>query len=233
MPNALRTAAYTDTELPALIQRMTGDEKHSESAHSTLDVLWCLYNQILNLSPETMAHPDRDRFLLSKGHGPMAYYAVLAAHGFIDEGLLDGFGAFDNPLGYHPDRNLIPAVEIASGSLGHGLPIGIGISVALAARRSAARVFVLLGDGELDEGSNHEAIAFAGRRAGMCLTVVVVDNQSAAHGWPGGIESRFSNEGWSALSVDGHDHRAICSALRRADDHRPHVVVARTLAKGG
>src|ERR671938_2086457 len=101
--------------------------------------------------------PDRDRFLLSKGHGPMAFYAVLAAKGFIPVEHLDTFGQFSSPLGYHPDRMLIPGVEISSGSLGHGLPIAVG--VALAGRRT----FVLVGDGELDEGSNWEAVQYAGR----------------------------------------------------------------------
>ena len=124
----------TYDELPGLMTLMTGDEKHGPSATSTLDVLWVLYDQVLRVSPETIDDPGRDRFLLSKGHGPAAYYAVLAAKGFFPESWLAGFGSAGSPLGYHPDRNLIPGVEIASGSLGHGLPLAVGVAHGLIAR---------------------------------------------------------------------------------------------------
>jgi transketolase len=107
--------------LPRLLGRLTGDEKHDPSSHSTLDVLWVLYDRILRVEAAAPDDPDRDRFLLSKGHGPAAYYAVLAAKGFFPEEWLDDFGSFASPLGYHPDGALVPGVEIASGSLGHGL----------------------------------------------------------------------------------------------------------------
>ena len=226
-------------DLPELMTRMTGDEKHAPSAMSTLDVLWTLYDRVLRLTPEGADAPDRDRFLLSKGHGPMAFYAVLAAKGFIPSAWLDDFGRFDSPLGQHPDRNLIPGVEIASGSLGHGLPIALGVALALDVRADTrARVFVLIGDAELDEGSNHEAIALAGRMRVERLTAVVVDNASAAHGWPsaahgwlGGIERRFALEDWATATVDGHDHSALAAALGGRATVRPRVVVARTSPK--
>lgn len=103
---------YRYADLPRLIGRMTGDEKHSPSAQSTLDVLWVLYDRVLRVDPDHPDDPDRDRFLLSKGHGPVAYYAILAAKGFIDEEDLDGFGRYDSPLGNHPDRVLINGVEM-------------------------------------------------------------------------------------------------------------------------
>src|SRR5882762_2456774 len=105
--------AQTFDELPALLTRLTGDQKHEASATSTLDVLWVLYDRVLRIAPSTVDDPERDRFLLSKGHGPAAYYAVLAAKDFIPESWLDGFGGVDSPLGYHPDRNLVPGVEIS------------------------------------------------------------------------------------------------------------------------
>src|SRR5215831_11004356 len=98
------TPTYGYDDLSGLLTRLTGDEKHDRSALSTLDVLWVLYDRVL---------ADGDRFLLSKGHGPAAYYAVLAAKGLIPVELLDGFGDFDSPLGYHPDRNVAPGVEIS------------------------------------------------------------------------------------------------------------------------
>lgn len=217
-------------DLPRLMSRMTGDEKHGPSATSTLDVLWVLYDRILEVTPTSRDAPERDRFVLSRGHGPMAFYAVLAAKGFFSTGWVDGFGSFDSPLGQHPDRTLVPGVEFASGSLGHGLPVALGMALALEARANSARVFVLVGDAELDEGSNHEAIALAGRLALGRLTAIVIDNSSASHGWPGGIGRRFAIEGWDARTIDGHDHAAIALALAGAPE-RPRAVVAHTRAK--
>jgi transketolase len=213
-------------DLPGLMEEMSGDEKHDHSAASTLDVLWVLYDQVLRISPQSVADDDRDRFLLSKGHAPKAFYAVLAAKGFIDLAELPGFGAFGSILGHHPDRNLIAGVEIASGSLGHGLPIGVGVALGLRARGKTSRVFVLVGDAELDEGSNHEAIAFAGAVGLDRLTVIAVDNSSSTYGWSGGVETRFSREGWSAARVDGRDHRALAQALTAAHPGVPRLVVA-------
>lgn len=230
-PSGTSDLGYDD--LPALMRLMTGDDKHSDAALSTLDVIWVLYDRILNVSPETAGELERDRFLLSKGHGPIAYYAVLAAKGFIPRETLPTFGAFDSPLGYHPDRTLVPGVEISSGSLGHGLPIAVGMALGLRAQaRTRPRVVCLIGDGELDEGSNHEAIAFAGRVGLSRLTVVVIDNRTSSHGWPGGIAARFEVEGWSATTVDGHDHGALESALGRTDPGRPTAVVAVTVSEG-
>jgi transketolase len=212
--------------LTELMTLMTGDEKHAAAATSTLDVLWVLYDRVLRVDPSSTEAPDRDRFLLSKGHGPMAYYAVLAAKGFIGRDELAGFGTYGSPLGLHPDRNLIPGVEISSGSLGHGLGLAVGLALGLDALRSPGRVFCLVGDAELDEGSNHEAIAFAARRPLGRLTCVVVDNRSATHGWAGGIAERFEREGWSSLTVDGRDHVVLERALGAGDGARPHAVVA-------
>jgi transketolase len=218
---------YGYEDLPGLMSLMSGDEKHDHAAASTLDVLWVLYDRVLRLSPKTLGSASRDRFYLSKGHGPMAYYAVLAAKGFLGVDELAGYGGFGSVLGWHPDRNLLPGAEISSGSLGHGLPLAVGTALGLrASGLTGARVFVLIGDGELDEGSNHEAIAFAGRRGLDQLNAVVVDNASATHGWPGGIEKRFSIEGWSATRADGRNHAALEEALTAPHPGRPHVVVA-------
>src|ERR687890_1785808 len=100
--------ATRPSRLDTLLHRLTGDEKHAPSAHSTLDVLWALYDRVLRVSPETADAPDRDRFLLSKGHGPAAYYAVLAAKGFVPEHWLDDLAGPESPLGHHPDRLLVP-----------------------------------------------------------------------------------------------------------------------------
>lgn len=216
-------------DLTTTLARVTGDEKHDPAAQSTVDVLWVLYDRVLYVDPRRPDDPDRDRFVLSKGHGPAACYAVLATKGFIPPDWLDDVASATSRLGHHPDRLLVPGVEIGSGSLGHGLPIGVGMALGLRIQgRERPRVYVLVGDGELDEGSNHEAIAYAGAVGLANLTVVVIDNESARHGWPGGIASRFSVNGWTASTVDGRDHDEIEKALRTTGA-QPHVVVARVV----
>ena len=227
-----QTHEYGHADLPRLMGLMTGDEKHGPAATSTLDVLWVLYDRVLRVGPERMTDPGRDRFLLSKGHGPMAYYAVLAAKGFVPVEWLPGFGSYDSPLGHHPDRVLVPGAEIGSGSLGHGLPIAVGTALGLRAQGlREPRVWVLVGDAELDEGSNHEAIAFAGPAGLESLHTVVVDNSSASHARPGGIAARFEAAGWSTATVDGRDHEALHAAFTAAHPGRPYAVVARVEPK--
>ncbi|MFJ6572733.1 transketolase [Streptomyces sp. NPDC091292] len=226
------THAYGYADLPHLMGLMTGDEKHGPAATSTLDVLWVLYDRVLRVSPGTAGDPERDRFLLSKGHGPMAYYAVLAAKGFVPEDWLPGFGAYDSPLGHHPDRVLVPGAEIGSGSLGHGLPLGVGTALGLRAQGlDGPNVWVLIGDAELDEGSNHEALAYAGPAGLDRLHTVVIDNASASHARPGGIAARFEAAGWSTVTVDGRDHEALYAAFTAPHPGRPHAVVARVESK--
>ncbi|BDM71039.1 transketolase [Streptomyces nigrescens] len=241
-PPRTTPAAGTDTttttgagfaQLPGLMSLMTGDEKHGPAATSTLDALWVLYDRVLRVSPERAADPERDRFLLSKGHGPMAYYAVLAAKGFFPVDWLPGFGSYDSPLGHHPDRLLVPGAEIGSGSLGHGLPLAVGTALGLRAQgRTDPAVWVLIGDAELDEGSNHEALAYAGAAGLDRLHTLVIDNSSATHGWRGGIAARFETAGWSVATVDGRDHRALYEAFTAPHPGRPHAVVARVEPKG-
>jgi transketolase len=215
-----------------LLSRVTGDEKHDPSAHSTLHVLWVLYSAVLRVSPATVDDPDRDRFLLSKGHGPASYYAVLAARGFLPEDQLTGLATASSALGHHPDRKLLAGVEISSGSLGHGLPLAVGTALGLRAQgRTEPRVIALVGDAELDEGSNAEAIAVAARLGLDRLTCVVVDNDSASHGWPGGIAARFAVEGWASAEVDDRDHVALRQALTATATDRPTVVVVRSAPK--
>jgi transketolase len=222
----LETPSLGYDDLHGLMSLMTGDEKHSVAATSTLDVVWVLYDRILNVTPASIDDPARDRFYLSKGHGPMAYYATLAAKGFIPVEWLADWASYQSPLGHHPDRNLVPGVEISSGSLGHGLPLAVGTALGLRAQGMESRVVVLVGDAELDEGSNHEAVELAGALGLESLTVVVVDNRSATYHQPGRIEQRFATEGWSTAAVDGRDHAQLELALKQRTPGRPSVVVA-------
>ncbi|WP_328443001.1 thiamine pyrophosphate-dependent enzyme [Amycolatopsis sp. NBC_00438] len=220
-------------ELPRLISLMTGDDKHQAAAESTVDVLWVLYDRVLDITTGNFREPDRDRFLLSKGHGPMAYYAVLTAKGFLDEAELPTWSDPVSRLGHHPDRRRIPGVEISSGSLGHGLPIALGTALGLRARGLVSpKVVTLIGDAELDEGSNHEAIVVAARDALENLTTVVIDNRSSTRGWPGGIARRFGVEGWETRTVPGRDHDALSDAFTAPHPGRPLAVVAVVEPKG-
>jgi len=215
--------------LDRLLALMTGDEKHSRASYSTLDVIQVLYERVLDVSPDIVDDPGRDRFLLSKGHGPMAYYAVLCDRGFFPESWLPTWGTFDSPLGHHPDRNLVPGVEISSGSLGHGLPLGVGVALGLRGQGLSSRVVVLVGDAELDEGSNHEALELAAALGLDALTAVVIDNRSTSYAVPGRIAERFATEGWQGTTVDGRDHDALEKALAERGVGAPRAVVATVL----
>ncbi len=213
-------------ELRELMTRMTGDEKHTDAATSTLDVLHVLHEDVLRIDPERPEWEERDRFLLSKGHGPMAYYAVLARRGFFPVEELERFLEWDGILGGHPDRNRVPGVEASTGSLGHGLPMAVGVAYALRAKGlDEQRVFVLTGDAELNEGSNWEAILHAGARGLDNLTLVVVDNRSSTVAM-GDIAAKLAAFGWDAATVDGRDHDELRAALSHRADVSTAVVAA-------
>src|SRR3984893_3705486 len=137
--------------LKPLLRDLTGDEKHDSSSHSTLDVLWVLYDRVMRYAPRNPRSEERDRFVLSKGHGPVAYYAILADKGFFPKAELRKFRQRDGILGAHPDRNQVPGVETSTGSLGHGLPMAVGMAMAMRLKKSDRRIFALIGDGECNE----------------------------------------------------------------------------------
>lgn len=207
-----------------LIARASGDEKHDASSYSTLVAIDALYD-VMRFDPKRPRWDGRDRFILSKGHGPIAFYAVLAKHGFFAADQLDQFLTWDGILGAHPDRNRVPGVEASTGSLGHGVPMAVGVAYALRARgASEQRVFVLTGDAELNEGSNWEAILHAGSARLSNLTLIVVDNRSSTVAL-GDIAAKLTAFGWDAVTVDGRDDSALRAAYgRRAGG--PTAVVA-------
>jgi transketolase len=210
----METASPVD-EVLELITLATGDEKHEASSLSTLDVLFVLYEQVLRVDAHNPGWEQRDRFLLSKGHGPLAYYAVLARKGFFPPDELRRFLRSDGILGSHPDRTQVPGVEASTGSLGHGLSMAVGVAYALRARDlHEQRVFVLTGDAELNEGSNWEAILHAGARGLGNLTLITVDNRSSEIEL-GEIAAKLRAFGWDAVTVDGRDHHGLRHALQR------------------
>ena len=132
-------------QLANLMTLASGDEKHDPSAYSTLEVLWVLYDRILNYDASNPQSEDRDRFIMSKGHGPLVLYAILAQKGFFPASELERFLEWEGTLGGHPDRNRIPGVEASTGSLGHGFPMAIGVALGLKAKGIDRRAYVLIG----------------------------------------------------------------------------------------
>lgn len=218
----------TTTDLERIRHLLTyslGDEKHDASAHSTLDVLWVLYDRVMRYNPQNPRSEERDRFVLSKGHGPRAFYTILADKGFFPVSELRTFMKYDSILGAHPDRNKVPGVETSTGSLGHGLPMAVGIAMALQLKKSERRVFVLIGDGECNEGSIWESILQAGNRRLSNLTCITINNHSSSLDL-GDLAAKFAAFGWAATTVNGRDHEQIYAALVHKDETCPTAVVA-------
>ncbi len=210
-----------------LMSLATGDEKHGSSSLSTLDVIWVLYDRILRFDPKNPRWENRDRFVLSKGHGCVSYYAILADKGFFPTSTLKTFMQYDSILGAHPDRNLVPGVEASTGSLGHGLPMAVGMAIALRLKKSDRSVFALVGDGECNEGSIWEAALLAGNLQLSNLTCIAINNHSSSREL-GDLAAKFEAFGWVATTINGHDHEQIFESLSSKDNTRPTAVVAVT-----
>jgi len=205
-------------------------EGHIPSALSILDILWVLYDQVLRYDPKDPESDDRDRFILSKGHGALALYAVLAAKGFFSPSELDHFAAFDSPLGGHPDRNKVPGIEASTGSLGHGLPMGVGVALGMRIRNVDRRVFVLVGDGECNEGSIWEAVLLAAHHKLSNLTCIVDYNHSTDRALQlGNLVDKFRAFGWASFTANGHDREALRKALFGVAPGKPLAIIAKTL----
>ncbi len=206
---------------------------HVGGDFSVTDILATLFFAIMRLDPAQPSWPGRDRFILSKGHCSAALYAVLAQRGFIPRDELASFMAPLTRLGGHPSRK-VPGVEANTGPLGHGLPIGVGC--AIAARLSGAdwRSFVVLGDGELQEGSNWEAAMTAGHRGLSNLTAIVDRNrlqQGAGTEETNRLEplaDKWRSFGWDVAEIDGHDFGQLYTTLAAPAGKRPLCVIART-----
>ena len=207
-----------------------GGEGHIASGFSILDILWVLYDRVLKLYPDDPHHDDRDRFILSKGHGSLGLYAVLAEKGFFPMTDLQTFTNYDSRLGGHPDRNKVPGVEASTGSLGHGLPMAVGKAFALRIKKNARRVYTLIGDGECNEGSIWEAAALAGHHKLANLTCIVDYNHSTDRAlFLGDIAGKFEAFNWAVQRISGHDHEAVYRALIKVDPEKPSMIVAETI----
>jgi transketolase len=206
---------------------------------SVLDILTTLFFSVLRVDPEKPEWADRDRFVLSKGHTAGALYATLAATGFFPAAELDTFAGPLSPLNGHPNRVKVPGVETNTGPLGHGLPVSVGMAVAARLSASSRHVYVVLGDGELQEGSNWEAAMTAGHRRLSNLTAVVDRNrlQQGARTEETNtldpLDDKFRAFGWDVLEVDGHDHLALHEAFTAPRGERPTCVIANTVKGRG
>jgi transketolase len=216
-----------------------GHSGHLGGAMSCLDIVTALYFAVMRHDPANPAWPERDRFVLSAGHKAMAQYAVLAEAGYFDAAELDTYGSLGTHLPGHPDRHKLPGVEANTGALGHGLAICLGMALGL--RGTGARVFTILGDGELPEGSNWEAFAAAVQHKADNLVAFVDVNTLQISGRTRDImntspaEDRIAAFGWAVRSIDGNDIGAILDVLATipAEPGRPTAVVAHTVkAKG-
>jgi len=206
---------------------------------SVLDILTTLFFGVLRIDPEQPDWADRDRFVLSKGHTAGALYTTLAAAGFFPQAELDTFAGPMSALNGHPNRVKVPGVETNTGPLGHGLPVGVGMAVAGRLARSDRHVYVVLGDGELQEGSNWEAAMTAGHRRLANLTAVVDRNrlQQGARTEEtnelGPLDEKWRSFGWDVRRVDGHDHLALLDAFTAPRGERPTCVIADTIKGRG
>lgn len=223
------------------IVRMIGEAKagHIGGDLSVTDILVTLFFGVLRIDPLVPDKQDRDRFILSKGHCAAALYSVLALRGFIPQEILPTFMQPLSPLNGHPNRRKTPGVEANTGPLGHGLPIGVGSAIASRLSGQNWRTFVVLGDGELQEGSNWEAAMAAGHR-GLDTLVVIVDRNRLQQGARtedtnrlDPLADKWTAFGWEAIEVDGHDHDALGDVLTRTRQGRPLCVIANTVKGKG
>ena len=216
---------------------------HYSSVFSCAEIFASLYYDVMRLRPGEPHWPDRDRFLMGKGHAAVGLFPVLADHGFIDRALLDGYTRLGSPLGDHPDMSKVPGVDFSSGSIGHALSNGVGMAMGGRMSQRDFNTFVMLGDGEMQEGQVWEAALFAAHHRLSRLVAIIDRNGYQLDGKVDevmGVESlreKWLAFGWDVHEVDGHNLRDLTALLRRlrADDTRdkPACVIAKTIKGKG
>ncbi len=214
----------------------TGGSAHIGSVFSMLDIVAVLYGGVLRVDPRNPAWPERDRFILSKGHAGAGIYAALAESGFFEVSRLRDHYSNGSVFSGHVSHVGVPGVEFSTGSLGHGLGVGCGMAYAARLRDQHHRVFVLMSDGECDEGSNWEAIQFAGHhRLGRLVAIVDYNKVQSLKTTEStlGLEpfaDKWRSFRWEVCEVDGHDHAAIAQSLSRphAAEAQPLCILAHT-----
>lgn len=214
---------------------------HPGPALSLIEIMRVLYDHILRVRPDAPSWPGRDRCILSKGHGCLAWYAVLADKGFFPLEELDTFCSYDSRLGGHPEFGSLPGVEASTGALGHGLSIGLGLALAARMQKADWRTFVVMGDGELDEGSVWEAAMAAGKHGLDNLLAIVDHNKLQSYGPVSEVQDlspladKWRSFGFGVREVDGHDVAALRGALEAAPfvAGKPSVLICHTVKGRG
>lgn len=214
---------------------------HLGSSLSCVDILTAAYWSALRIDPRRPQDPGRDRFILSKGHAALALYVTLCERGFFPQATLETYNQDGGSLAEHPRPNCVPGVEAATGSLGHGLPIGLGMALAAKIHRRNYRVFVMMSDGECNEGSVWEAAMFAPAQKLDNVTVIVDYNKWQATGRSNEtlalapLCEKWRAFGWNACEVDGHDLDQLVQAMAADPDGsgRPRAVIANTVKGKG
>lgn len=209
---------------------------HIGTALSCVDILAALYFRILNINPAKPSDKERDIFILSKGHGCLALYATLAQRGFFPENLLDKFYVDDGILWGHASLGTAPGIEATTGSLGHGLPISVGMSIASKHDNISRKIFALLSDGECDEGSTWEAAMYAAYMHLDNLVAIVDYNKIQSFGSVKEVldlepfADKWKSFGWSVKEINGHDMKQIIETLEKApfEKDKPSLVIAHT-----
>ncbi len=217
-----------------------GSRGHIGSTMSLIEILRVLFDNVMKYDPIFPKMPERDRLILSKGHGCIALYVMLADKGFFSKDELPTFCRFTSMLGGHPEHGRVPGVEASTGSLGHGLAIGVGMAYAARLSKASHHVFVVLGDGELDEGSVWESALAAGHHRLENLTVVIDYNKFQSYGPVSDIweleplAAKWRAFGFDCEEVDGHDVAQLSNALRLPNrTGRPRAFVAHTIKGRG
>ena len=225
------------------IVRMTtaAGSGHPSTSLSAVEIMTALFFNVLRHDPSNPNWPERDRFILSKGHGAPVLYSVMARSGYFPPEQLMTLRKLDSPLQGHPERQRVGGVEASTGSLGQGLSIGIGMALAAGVDHKNYRVYVLTGDGEIDEGQVWEAAMFAAHHKIDNLTAIVDRNGQQQDGWVKDILNteplieKWRSFGWHVIDINGHDLQQVLKAFEesRAIKGQPTVIIARTVKGKG
>ena len=218
-----------------------GNRGHVGSSMSLIEILRVLYDDVLRYRPQEPNWNGRDRFILSKGHGCLALYAILADKGFFDPSHLDKFCHVDGILGGHPEQGKVAGVEASTGALGHGFPIGVGMALAGRMQKRDSRVFVVMGDGEINEGSVWEAAMCASKHKLSNLCAIIDYNKIQSAGPVSEIQEleplldKWLAFGFAAIDLDGHDVASLRQTLRRVPlaADRPTAIICHTVKGKG
>jgi len=217
-----------------------GNSSHIGSILSVSDIIAVLYGGLMNVDPSNPGFEARDRFILSKGHAGASVYAALAETGFFSTAELKKHCSNGSNLSGHVSHKNVPGVELSTGSLGHGLAVGVGMALNAKLNKNSHRVFVVMSDGECDEGSNWEAIMFAGHHKLDNLVAIIDRNKlQSIHSTESTLNlepflEKWQVFGWGAVEIDGHDHDALREAIDgEVVESKPRCVIAHTVKGKG